>query len=491
MRADARSRNSSSEEQQQRQQRDPKDMNDPHNWSMPALTAYLQSTAPAGKPGAKEQASAGSRQVLIRRCCELMGRPYFPPRESDDDLEAARGAARGHPAPSPPLNAASPPPSPQRAAVAEAAHANSSGWPNAEEAAAKAGGCGGMGSGGGMCGGGMGGGRMGARSIGDAASASSFKRRQMGDWRGDAPPSSYDESFQRRLFRRKRMQRLFPFLDESAESFKGGGATQTGGGGSPAQTDSSDSSSRRRPAARGSAASVLGGGGGGGADGWARETRGSRGREQARQRSQQQSQSSSSGGGGIGAAADGSPRRRSRPDASSADGAGPDAQATPTREEREEAARERRSRREATAGRAEERRKEGEQRRSRQQRASGKSSSAAAPASSASSSSAADVKADAAKRVEVWAKDKDFFAMLSTLDAFPDLNLSKGVGTSRGLERGAAPAATKKAFHRASLSLHPDRLICLGTPRRAEAEEIFKVLSSAFEEERKRAEVSA
>ena len=83
-----------------------------------------------------------------------------------------------------------------------------------------------------------------------------------------------------------------------------------------------------------------------------------------------------------------------------------------------------------------------------------------------------------------WAAGKDFFAMLQTLSDFPDLNLNRGVGTSRDLAKGAPPAAIRKAFHRASLSLHPDRLVGLKTPRRAEAEEIFKVLSAAFEEQR-------
>jgi hypothetical protein len=98
----------------------------------------------------------------------------------------------------------------------------------------------------------------------------------------------------------------------------------------------------------------------------------------------------------------------------------------------------------------------------------------------------------AAKRVERWAAGKDFVAMVQTLDAFAELKLHKpGVGTSRELQRTAPIGAMKKAFHRASLSLHPDRLGALPTPRRAEAEEIFKVLSAAFEEERQRAEMSA
>lgn len=45
---------------------------------------------------------------------------------------------------------------------------------------------------------------------------------------------------------------------------------------------------------------------------------------------------------------------------------------------------------------------------------------------------------------------------------------------------GPSAAGLKKAFHRASRSLHPDRLRELPTARRAEAEEVFKVLSAAY-----------
>ena len=78
--------------------------------------------------------------------------------------------------------------------------------------------------------------------------------------------------------------------------------------------------------------------------------------------------------------------------------------------------------------------------------------------------------------------------MLSTLDAFDGLSLHKGIGTSRDLTAGAPVAAIKKAFHRASLSLHPDRLVGLNTPRRSDAEEIFKVLSAAYDQARERAQ---
>ena len=71
--------------------------------------------------------------------------------------------------------------------------------------------------------------------------------------------------------------------------------------------------------------------------------------------------------------------------------------------------------------------------------------------------------------------------MLNTLDAFGSLNLP-----NVGVSRGSTPATLKKAFHRASLSLHPDRVQNSGldTKRRAEAEELFKALSAAFDRER-------
>ena len=47
-------------------------------------------------------------------------------------------------------------------------------------------------------------------------------------------------------------------------------------------------------------------------------------------------------------------------------------------------------------------------------------------------------------------------------------------------------ADLKKAFHRASLALHPDRVANTGmdTARRAEAVEVFKVISAAYDTER-------
>ena len=51
------------------------------------------------------------------------------------------------------------------------------------------------------------------------------------------------------------------------------------------------------------------------------------------------------------------------------------------------------------------------------------------------------------------------------------------------LVRGVPPSRVKRAFHRASLSLHPDRLVSFPTERRAEATEVFKALSAAYDTE--------
>ena len=52
-----------------------------------------------------------------------------------------------------------------------------------------------------------------------------------------------------------------------------------------------------------------------------------------------------------------------------------------------------------------------------------------------------------------------------------------------GLSPIPSPHARLEPCSRASaaLSLHPDRLVGLSTPRRAEATEIFKVLSAAYD----------
>ena len=121
----------------------------------------------------------------------------------------------------------------------------------------------------------------------------------------------------------------------------------------------------------------------------------------------------------------------------------------------------------------------------KRQRAASKKAHAAAAAAAGE-----DAKAAAARRVEEWSGGKDFFALLGSLDAFDGLSLHKGIGTSRDLAPGAPLAAIKKAFHRASLSLHPDRLVGLSSTRRCEAEEIFKVLSAAYDEASQKAKAA-
>ena len=48
------------------------------------------------------------------------------------------------------------------------------------------------------------------------------------------------------------------------------------------------------------------------------------------------------------------------------------------------------------------------------------------------------------------------------------------------LTDASSPAALKRAFHKASKVLHPDRVRGLPSPRRTEAEEVFKALSQAY-----------
>ena len=83
---------------------------------------------------------------------------------------------------------------------------------------------------------------------------------------------------------------------------------------------------------------------------------------------------------------------------------------------------------------------------------------------------------DQKRRVAAWSHGKGFVELFNTLGEFEQLR-QKG---SPPLRHDADAAALKKAYHRASLSLHPDRLQGLSTARRAEAEEVFKVLSAAY-----------
>ena len=71
--------------------------------------------------------------------------------------------------------------------------------------------------------------------------------------------------------------------------------------------------------------------------------------------------------------------------------------------------------------------------------------------------------------------------MLGTIYQFDVLALRSDVAVARGCR----PADLKRAFHRASLSLHPDRLGAeTDAHRRDEAEELFKALSAAYDVER-------
>eukprot|EP00966_Prymnesium_polylepis_P069179 1607728-Prymnesium_polylepis.1 len=74
---------------------DPSDKNDPHNWSLPQLRAYLSSTLGIGKAGGSvlEQSS---REELVEKCCKAMGRPYRPPPPTESPHE---GSADGTPPP--------------------------------------------------------------------------------------------------------------------------------------------------------------------------------------------------------------------------------------------------------------------------------------------------------------------------------------------------------------------------------------------------------
>ena len=66
--------------------------------------------------------------------------------------------------------------------------------------------------------------------------------------------------------------------------------------------------------------------------------------------------------------------------------------------------------------------------------------------------------------------------------ALHEVVAAERIPTGAAVPRGASAADLKKAFHRASLALHPDRVANAGgmdTVRRAEAVEVFKVISAA------------
>ena len=459
------------EEMGARRRRPPEadDPNDPHNWSLAQLRAYLISTLPAGRDNAeaKRIIDDGERDYLVRRTCEVMGRVYRPAAASNDDdieLASARGSdlrPRGVVSPRPAAAGAASPPAAGRCSF--------------------------------------------------DTSASPMRSRSLDS--SHVPPSSYDESFQRRVFQRersKRVQRLFPNLydddDDTLSNGSGNGvsASDSAKGVSAAAFPDAKSrpsraaESRRAPPGAQSPSRQGEHSGAGEVDGdqcrsppptqpscsrpsadsgEATPPRSPDGRASAgapdadarRRRREQYSQDSSRHS------------RHSRHSRPSSRG-----EASPARED--EAAQERQRRRDEVHSRAAERRREDEAR-SRKRREE-RRARAAARASEAGGDGASgeDVKAAAAKRVEAWSSGKDFFGLLSSLDEFEGLTLSKGIGTSRDLAPGAPLAAIKKAFHRASLSLHPDRLVGLSTERRAECEEIFKQLSTAYEAARDKAQ---
>lgn len=104
----------------------------------------------------------------------------------------------------------------------------------------------------------------------------------------------------------------------------------------------------------------------------------------------------------------------------------------------------------------------------------------APPSPAAGDGDAGGAQAAAAKRVGRWAKGKDFVAMINTLGEMIEVNNDASIAPLPA--SGASVAALKKAFHRASKSLHPDKLRALPGGRRAEAEELFKVVSAAYHE---------
>lgn len=424
------------------------DKNDPHNWSLDQLRAYLTSTLPPGRDNtaATKIITVGAHEYLVKRTCEVTGR-VFRPGPSEDDVERAAAAKFREPdGESAPHQGAAAERAERWRGVAEGER--TSGWRMASR----------------------------AETCSNARLSSPRHEAKLDD--SIAEPD--DVSFQKRIFRVKRLQRLFPHLydeddDATLSSGSAPGAAHTSYGGSATCVDEGY---RRRP--RGVPQRSTGG-----EDRDAASANGSR-----------------------------SPPRRSRTCNSTASATMPSGATTPCtlggvdhdgafgsvdgerQEERrssrddDEAAQERQRRREETYVRGEERRRENEER-SRLRREERESrAQAKVKAANAAASAGGDAKADAARRVAAWSEGKDFFDLLSTLDAFDGLSLHKGIGTSRDLAPGAPSAAIKKAFHRASLSLHPDRLVGLATPRRSEAEEIFKCLSAEYEKARETAQAT-
>ena len=490
---------------------DPNDKNDPHNWSLDQLKAYLISTLPPGGKTGKDTDAIkiienGAREYLVKRTCDVMGRKYREPTDDDNSMPSSREG-----------NGVEVELNGMDEEIRPGVYVEDS------DGRMLAGG----------------GGKRAAIDSPESPLQREPTREGSRGKRGNGEnPSSYDESFARKMFRGRRLKKLFPHLydedaindNDTATSTSEWTASSPGsvfeaakskpgrerGYSSPDLRRSSSPPNPRQP--KGDRA---------GPEVWAspeavkppqRRSSSSSGSRasfsstaspagSAASSSQQQQQQADGWGADQRAAANAndddddvapkaSPRQTTRSPrhsrARSNTFNGSTAQQRSQQQQQPSPPRRSRSDADDRARRMRRQEEEDEKVRQRRERRSKRAAEKAA-ALAAEANSMDDVRNAASKRVEAWSSEKDFFKMLSTLDAFEGLSLSKGIGTSRTLAPGAPVAAIKKAFHRASLSLHPDRLVGLADDRRAEAEEIFKVLSAAYEQatEKAKAELEA
>ena len=468
-----------------------RDLNDPHNWDLAQLKAYLRSSLPPGRAQAK--LDSAERDALVRRCCELTGRTFRQSRPTDEEIDALYSEERDADWARMPSRRRSEQEREQAQAQAQrttvaqghtsAAGATAAGDHTQDEnirhrlfrmAGAALDGAAQH--------------RRGAAPQGEANMSESFVR---------------ERSFQRRLFRKTRLQQLFPILAEEgyadlpdgAETIRRRGRCDASIGSTDKSSSSSSSPDESfetehceaevAPATKGGSDTQGAPPTGPRADVPTRERRGG----------DAEQEEAKAYAGNDGERTHQQPRRRRRErEREKARGMSNEAETgdgeEQTRRRRAASAAERRHRRETTFAQAEHRRSQTEHRRDERRRK--ERSSHGRPRSSGGehddADAAAEIKRAAAKRVAEWSHSKDFYAMLQTLNEFKGLELSKGIGTSRQLGPGATAAQLKKAFHRASLSLHPDRLVNVGDVERAQAEEVFKVLSSSYDEARSAAE---
>ena len=91
---------------------------------------------------------------------------------------------------------------------------------------------------------------------------------------------------------------------------------------------------------------------------------------------------------------------------------------------------------------------------------------------------------NAIKRVNAWSEGRSFVQLINSLpEAFanaPPAGIADVSSKEAPLPHDASGSQLKKAFHKASKSLHPDKLRELPTNRRVEAEEVFKSVSAAY-----------